>query len=1068
MGNRRAEAVKLPAPEKYRARADRGYWNARIAEVVRRCKQLQKQAALAEERENQLQASEQRFRNFIEGLPEAVLVADPARRLVFLSNKLSEFSGVPRAKLINQRVRDLPRILNIYLVGTDHLYPMEQSPLVKALKGISSTEANCEFRLKDKTIPLEVSAAPFYDGHGRLLYSVCAVRDISERRRAERQWRESRKIIDAMLKTPATGMALVRADGMIRVINEYCARLLKKPISELIGKSAWKVLPAQAARQARKKFDELLRTGKDVYFEEKWDDRYSSNALYPVRDEAGKTTDVAWFEWDITERQQAQAALKESEVKYRRIVENSLEGIWMVDAGGRVNYANPSMAKMLGYTGKQMLGKALPSFVPRNLRPRLRDKLQKGKKGITETFAFQYWKKDGSIMDALVRANPVMDHGKYLGAVKFVTDITGVKKMADEIEAMSKYNRTLFETAPDVHILMDTKGVITDVNAAIEAISGYSRQELVGTYFSKYQGEITKLRAAFERVLREGQIKDFAADLRSRDGKTVSFLFNGAVLRDESGKVTGVLVAGRDVTARKQAEAALAAEKERLAVTLRSIGDGVITTDTRGRVELLNAVAEQLTGWTQDDARGRPLEEVLHIMDQETGLRRKNPAQKALENVQIGELPANTVLISRDGTERSIADSGAPIRDRQGKVCGAVLVFRDVTEKLRMEEELQRAQRLESLSVLAGGIAHDFNNILVSTIGNLSLMKMEMDPSSPLYQNLIAAEKGGLRAKDLTRQLLTFARGGAPIKKVISIAELIRDSCGFALRGSKSRCQVVAPGDLWMVKADTGQISQVISNLLINADQAMPGGGIVTVKAENTVLQPENSYGLASGKYVKISIRDEGVGIPKELLTRIFDPFFTTKPKGAGIGLTISYSIIRKHNGNIGVKSAPGKGATFYVFLPAAGKARKEAVPEAAGIVMGKGRILVMDDEEMVRDTSEKMLRKLGYEPEFARDGAAAVEVYAQAQKAGKPFDAVILDLTVPGGMSGKEAIEKLLQTNPNIRAIVSSGYSNDPVLAEPQKYGFKGMVIKPYEIEAIGKVLSQVLKAKGAKGVRP
>ena len=499
-------------------------------------------------------------------------------------------------------------------------------------------------------------------------------------------------------------------------------------------------------------------------------------------------------------------------------------------------------------------------------------------------------------------------------------------------------------------------------------------------------------------------------------------------------------------------------EKERAQVTLRSIGDGVITTDTEGKVVLINAIAERLTGWTQREAEGKPLTEVFYIINEKTRERCENPVDKVLREGKIVDLANHTALIARDGAERIIADSGAPIRDESGNIIGVVLVFRDATEKQKLEEEILKAGKLESVGILAGGIAHDFNNILTAITGNISLAMRDIKPSDAIFRRLVDAESACLRAKELTYQLLTFSKGGAPVKKTVSVSEIIEDSARLALAGSNVRCKISVPDDLLPADVDEGQISQVINNLLINAVEAMPGGGVITVRAENLTAGKGDALPLAYGKYLKISIQDQGTGILPGHLRKIFDPYFTTKQKGSGLGLAICYSIVKKHDGHISVESVLGSGTTFSIYLPASSKepARKKDSREEP--IRGEGKILVMDDEAIVRDVTGQILKHLGYDAEFAGDGSEAIELYRKAKESGKPFDLVIMDLTVPGGMGGKEAIHWLIEIDPDVRAIVSSGYSDNLVMSDFRQYGFKGVVAKPYKIQQLALALHNVL----------
>jgi len=385
--------------------------------------------------------------------------------------------------------------------------------------------------------------------------------------------------------------------------------------------------------------------------------------------------------------------------------------------------------------------------------------------------------------------------------------------------------------------------------------------------------------------------------------------------------------------------------------------------------------------------------------------------------------------------------------------------------ELREEERLKIA-KLESVGVLAGGIAHDFNNILTGIMGNISLARrgLESGEIAKASNRLVEAEKASLRAKDLTQQLLTFSSGGTPIKITTSIIGILEDSISLALRGSDVRCELSLPDDVWPVEADEGQIGQVISNLVLNADQAMPEGGTLNIGVRNTIIGKRTTLPLARGNYVQITIEDHGVGIPEEHLLRIFDPYFTTKQKGSGLGLSTVHSIIKKHGGHITIESKLGVGTTLQVYLPASMEpipAVEEVAAEAC--VAGAGRVLVMDDEEVVRDLLRSELTGIGYEVELASVGAETIKKYANAKETGQPFAAVILDLTVPGGMGGKETIKKLLEIDPDVKAIVSSGYSTDPIMTDFVKYGFKGVVVKPYRTSELEQVLHKVITGVGA-----
>ncbi|MBE9528016.1 MAG: DUF3365 domain-containing protein [Proteobacteria bacterium] len=415
----------------------------------------------------------------------------------------------------------------------------------------------------------------------------------------------------------------------------------------------------------------------------------------------------------------------------------------------------------------------------------------------------------------------------------------------------------------------------------------------------------------------------------------------------------------------------------------------------------------------------------------------------------------------------------------------ALRLRRAELDQMRMGEELLKTQKLESLGILAGGIAHDYNNLLTAIMANLSYAVQIEDPEFRVYkdkpegavlESLRDAEEATLQAKELTRQLITFARGGVPVKELVAdFGELIKGAAGFASRGSNVRCDLFVPGDLWPIEADRSQVNQVLQNLIINAEQAMPDGGVIEVRAENLVTAENDLVNLLlnlkAGEYVKLIIKDEGAGIPSENLDKVFDPYFTTKEEGSGLGLAIVSSIIKKHGGNLSVESEVGVGTTFAIYLPVPPLSRvsrdkpvKSAPREASRGVTpekGTGTILIMDDEELVRNAACRILSRAGYETTQAANGNETIDKYLEAKLAGRPFDLVIMDLTIQGGTGGIDAIKELLELDADAKVIVSSGYSNDPVMADFEKYGFCGVISKPYNANVLTQTVHEVLEEK-------
>jgi two-component system cell cycle sensor histidine kinase/response regulator CckA len=396
----------------------------------------------------------------------------------------------------------------------------------------------------------------------------------------------------------------------------------------------------------------------------------------------------------------------------------------------------------------------------------------------------------------------------------------------------------------------------------------------------------------------------------------------------------------------------------------------------------------------------------------------------------------------------------------------------DITERKRAEADRLVLNKLESTGILAAGIAHDFNNLLTVVLLDLELAQALTPPGEELAHLLEEAKKASLTASGLTQQLITFAKGGAPVRKPTHLSGVIQESVRLALSGSNVRCEFSLAEDLWVAEVDAGQIGQVIRNMVLNAREAMPQGGMVFVRAENVVLSAQEQPSLPAGKYVRVSIADQGGGVAKDVLPKIFDPYFSTKQggkqRGMGLGLTICHAVAQKHGGAIAVESAVGVGTTFHIYLPAARKlSGEEKAPVPAGVPR-HGRVLVMDDEEAVRRVVGLTLRRMGHEVELVEDGQTAVEVYKKAKSRGRHFDVVILDLMVPGRMGGREAIQALLQIDPAVKAVVMSGYANDPVVLEHDRYGFKGALTKPFNLGQLREILSRVLGSSPASKAAP
>jgi two-component system cell cycle sensor histidine kinase/response regulator CckA len=497
--------------------------------------------------------------------------------------------------------------------------------------------------------------------------------------------------------------------------------------------------------------------------------------------------------------------------------------------------------------------------------------------------------------------------------------------------------------------------------------------------------------------------------------------------------------------------------------------DGFVLVDEKGLVIEWNNGIEKISGIERNNAVGKPFWEIQFSLlprERRTPQRLeyfKSILKKGVESGSFDVLPKDIeVTIARpDGTPVSIQQTVFPVKTIRGYLLGSVV--RDVTEKKKIEETLRNNEKLESIGILAGGIAHDFNNLLTGIFGYLDLARFynKTGVREKVSENLSSAFGVFNRAKNLAQQLLTFSKGGKPVKKILGLKPLLMEVTTFALSGSTVTPRFSIQDDLWACEVDEDQFKQVIDNLVINARQAMPDGGSVLVSAENFVKSTPDPLPLPQGRYIKISIQDFGVGISPDDLARIFDPFFTTKPEGSGLGLATAYSIVRKHDGLLSAESQQGKGSTFTLYIPATVQAAENPGTVLTKDHYGRGRALVMDDEPYIRDYCGQALRSMGYSVDDAADGREAIEKYRSGMGTSAPFSFVILDLTIPGGMAGEATLSELLKIDPAVIAIASSGYSEDPIMADPSRFGFAGKLRKPYRQTELGEVLERIFGGK-------
>ncbi len=615
--------------------------------------------------------------------------------------------------------------------------------------------------------------------------------------------------------------------------------------------------------------------------------------------------------------------------------------------------------------------------------------------------------------------------------------------------------RDLAESLPQTVFETDLSGTIRFINRAGFKAFGYTADALeAGITVSALlvEGDRQRAQENITKRLRgetRGQIEYTA--LR-KDGTRFPVTIDSVPIVHNGVPVgfRGIVV---DMTERKRADRAILDSEEKYRFVVEHAKDGVVIAQD-GMVRYANAAMASISGYSVEELTSRPFVVFLHPDDRAMVLERHLDRMEGKINLTF---TYRFRLIRSDDRIVWIETRGAT-STWNGKPA-TINFLSDITEQMRVEEERLQTEKLSSIGILAGGIAHDFNNILTGILANISIVRPLVNDER-LAGRLREAESAALRARSLTQQLLTFSRGGSPVRKVFNPGPLIRESATFALRGRPGGCEVRIAPDLWLIEADEGQIGQVVNNLVLNASQAMAGGGTVIVDAANQSVASVPVLPSGSGPHISITVSDRGSGIPTEHLARIFDPYFTTKQQGSGLGLAICYSIVKNHGGTITVVSEPGEGSSFTVYLPAADQAASERKPVEAQPVKGKGRVLVMDDQEIIRNAATVIIEDLGFDVVCAPDGRSAIEAFLQARDDGRPFDLFIMDLTVPGGMGGKEALHELLTLDPGVKAIVSSGYHNDPIIANFREHGFKDAITKPYNQAELSSAIARVLKS--------
>lgn len=765
-----------------------------------------------------------------------------------------------------------------------------------------------------------------------------------------------------------------------------------------------------------------------------------------------------------TERRQAEAALKQSEEKYRRLYNETPVLLHSINMDGTIVEVNDYWLRTMGYERDEVIGKKVTDFYTDASKQYFMEFVLPAflHDGIAKDVPYQFIRKNGEVLDVLLSATAERDAaGNIVRSQAVIQDITKQKQVEAALMQNERMLQTIIDTEPDCIKVIDEESRLIMMNrAGLQMLQVESLEQVRGQFVCPLVApEHQQAFMDLTRRVFQGQPGRLEFQMTGMRGSQLWLETYAVPLRNEKDEIIALLGVTRDVTERKKAENAIRESEERFRAITMTASDAIMLMDDRGKIVNWNPAAERMFGYSAEEVAGRDLHVFLAPQ------RLHHVYQKGFANfVATGQGPVINRSVEmdaqkKDGTEFPIEVSTSAMNI--GGHWHALGIVRDITERKRLEQELVKTQKLESIGTLAGGIAHDFNNLLQGIFGFISLAKMTIDQKEKALAMLDQAEKALHQSVNLTTQLLTFSKGGKPLKKVFNLQPVIENAIRFSLSGSSVGHLLLVKETIRQVDADEGQISQVIQNIVLNAEQSMPLGGRITITLRNArrsdITSPPDT---GERDFVEISIQDTGIGIPPEYLSRIFDPYFTTKERGSGLGLATAYSIIRNHGGTIQVSSELGKGSTFTIGIPAsvAGSSEERAASSPVKADSRKVRILVMDDEKVVREVAGALISSLGHDVAFAEHGEAAISQYRAAMDAGKRFDMALLDLTIKGGMGGLETVQKLLQIDPEVKAIVSSGYSDDAGMSDYQSKGFKAFLKKPYNMEDLKNILNELI----------
>ena len=866
-----------------------------------------------------------------------------------------------------------------------------------------------------------------------------------------------------LVETMNEGLVWLDENHNIVYVNSSFCQITGFEKEELLGKPYLDFISPRSVDYVKKQLDERKKgySGKYEAYLKTSDNDIAFVIISPraiFNEDEQFSGSFAVFT-DITARKKIEEELKLSEKKYSILFDASPVGITLSGFyNGKIEAVNESFCTIVEYTPGELVGKTsieLGLWVDTSERTEAVKKAEVD--GTVQGYEIRFHTKNGDIRTCHLFSE-IIDINNEKFVLSNILDISEQKQVYQALQYSEEKFSKAFHASPEAMTINNLfTGKYEEVNESFCKMGGYDRDEVIGksTVELGIWADPSCRKEIVRKLTEENRVYQFEADFVKKNGEIGTGLYSAEIVH--IGDKTSILSSVMDITRRKEAEEALIAEKERLRVTLQSIGDAVISTDTGGEIKMMNQVAEDMTAWKQSEAFQSRLEEVFKIIDEKTGESLENPVQKVLNTGAIVGLTNHTVLVGREGSKKIVTYNAAPIKDEDNTVFGVILVFRDVTERIRVEKESIKIQKFEALELLAGGIAHDFNNILTAIMGNINIMKSLLDENDEAMERLKDISMASSRARELTHNLLTFSRDGLTSRCIARIDDLIRESVDISLTGSRVKTAYNIPDNPWPVSIDPSRMGQVFQNLAVNAIQAMPRGGKLTVELDNVSIEKTNTMAIDAGRYVVVKISDTGTGIPATVLPRIFDPYFTTKKSGTGLGLATVHSIVKQHNGHIRAESSEGEGTTFTIWLPAFTQVEDKPdlnLDNCESIEDSK--ILLLDDDELILEMGKEMFSSPGYDVETFDNFNDMKTKYSHYIDNNKQV-IVILDMVMPHDMDVLDCLKALQEINPAVDAVLSSGYTDDDKMVSPEEYGFRGAIPKPYDLEKIEMLLNRI-----------